>query len=604
MGPADICHQSEISNIHRDFAEMRMTRLVGKKIKEDPRDATTASHKFLVRGAYVRPVGAGIYSLLPLGKRIVSNIERILREEMDAVGGQEVLMPVVLPAELWEESGRYESVGEELLRFKDRNGKSMLLAMTHEEAVVHLARSEVNSYRQLPVMLYQIQTKYRDEARPRAGMIRVREFTMKDAYSFHASQDCLDDYYEKVFVAYERVFRRVGLKDCLSIESDPGMMGGSKSHEFMAIADCGEDVIFMSPDGGYKANREVACASCEFAKSEPLELEKVHTPGKKSIEEVCGFLGVGPEKTGKAVFFILPDSMPVFAMIRGDFEINEAKLKRHLGSARLDFAGDAAIRAIGAEPGYASPMGLDPQKVRVIIDQSVANSANLVVGANEEGYHYCNFNFGRDLGFGEVADIASAREGDPCPVTGLPLQMKRGIEVGNIFKLGDKYSSSMSCNFLDAEGKSHAMIMGCYGIGVGRTMAAVVEQCHDEYGPIWPVSISPYQVQICSLNPREDAVRAASDRLYDDLCGMGIEVLYDDRGEKAGVMFNDADLSGIPFRLTVSPRTVGEGKAEFKLRGSKDVELLDLDAAASLVAGKVLTALAGLDISPIQRRDR
>ncbi|MBN1864602.1 MAG: proline--tRNA ligase [Victivallales bacterium] len=571
-----------------------MTRLVGKKIKEDPRDATTASHKFLVRGAYVRSVGAGIYSLLPLGKRIVAKIERILREEMDAVGGQEVLMPVVLPAELWEESGRYDGVGEELLRFKDRNGKNMLLAMTHEEAVVHLIRSEVNSYRQLPVMLYQIQTKYRDEARPRAGMIRVREFTMKDAYSFHASQECLDECYDRVFAAYERVFRRVGLKECLSIESDPGMMGGSKSHEFMAIADCGEDVVFMSPDGSYKANREVACACCIFEQAEPLALEKVHTPGMRSIDEVCGFLGIGPEKAGKAVFFIIPDGKLVFAMIRGDFEINEAKLKRHLGSARLDFAGDAAIRCAGAEPGYASPMWLDPQEVRIVVDYSVAKSANLVVGANENGYHYRNFNFERDLGFGEVADIACAREGDPCPVTGLPLQMKRGIEVGNIFKLGDKYSSSMNCNFLDSEGQSHAMTMGCYGIGVGRTMAAVVEQCHDEHGPVWPVSISPYHVQLCVLNPREDSVRVACDGLYDELCGMGIEVLYDDRGEKAGVMFNEADLSGIPFRLTVSPRTVVDGKAEFKQRGIKDVELLGLSSAASFVAGKVEAALAEL----------
>lgn len=571
---------------------MRMSKLVGRKIKEDPKDATTVSHKYLIRGGYVRAVSAGIYSLLPLGKRIVDKIEKIIREEMNAIDGQEVLMPVVLPAELWQESGRYESVGRELLRFKDRNDKEMLLAMTHEEAVVHLTRTEVNSYKQLPCMLYHIQTKYRDEARPRAGMIRVREFTMKDAYSFHESPECLDEYYQETFKAYERIFQRVGLTECISIEADPGMMGGNTSHEFMALAECGEDMIFMSPDGKYKANKDVATTAVEFKQEEALPLEKVSTPGKESIEEVAEFLGVKPENTGKAVFFLDSEGKLVFAMVRGDFEVNEAKLKRHLGSSELEYADDETIRKAGAEPGYASPLSLDHSLVRIIVDNSVAKSANLVVGANEANFHYKNFNFLRDLQGAMVADISSAREGDPCPVTGQPLELKRGIEVGNIFKLGTKYSSSMGCNFLDQNGKAHPMIMGCYGIGVGRTMASVVEQCYDDWGPIWPISIAPYQVQLCALNPKKEGVREAAEKLYQELLDLGVEVLYDDRGEKAGFMFNDADLTGIPLRLIVSPKTIEANQAEFKIRGNKDGEMLDLNEAAAKLAETVKEELA------------
>jgi prolyl-tRNA synthetase len=575
-----------LGNMH-----MRMSKLVGRKIKEDPKDATTVSHKFLIRGGYVRPLSTGIYSLLPLGKKIVDKIEKIIREEMNAINGQEVLMPVVLPAELWQESGRYESVGRELLRFKDRNEKEMLLAMTHEEAVVHLIRTEVNSYRQLPVMLYQIQTKYRDEARPRAGMIRVREFTMKDAYSFHESTECLDQYYERAFQAYERIFKRVGMKDCISIEADPGMMGGNTSHEFMALAECGEDIIFISPGGEYKANRDVAIAAWKFEKEEPLPLEKVSTPGKESIEEVAGFLGVQPENTGKAVFFLDTEKNLVFSMIRGDFEVNEAKLKKCLGSSELEYADDEIIRKSGAEPGYASPMALDHSKVRIIVDNSIANSSNLVVGANEADFHFKNFNLERDLADATIADIATVREGDPCPVTGEPLQMKRGIEVGNIFKLGNKYTSSMNCTFLDKNGKSHPMIMGCYGIGIGRTMASVAEQSNDKWGPIWPISIAPYHVHICSLNPKKEGVQEAADKLYQQLLDLGVETLYDDRGEKAGFMFNDADLTGIPYRIIISPKTLAENKVEFKIRGEREAELIEINEAPAKLADIVEKAL-------------
>lgn len=574
---------------------MKMSKLVGRRIKEDPKDAKTVSHKFLIRGGYIRPVSAGIYSLLPTGERIVKKIEAIIREEMNRIDGQEVLMPVVLPADLWQESGRYESVGAELLRFRDRNEKPMILAMTHEEAIVHLVRTELNSYKQLPVMLYQIQTKYRDEARPRAGLIRTREFTMKDAYSFHTDQADLERYYARCHEAYERIFRRVGMKNVLSIESNSGMMGGKVSHEFMAICDCGEDTVITNADYSYRANREIAVAAWKFEKGEPLPLEKVHTPGMKTIEDVAGFLGVKSENTGKAVFYQDAHTGElIFVLIRGDFEVNEVKLANALKVPELKFADDAAIEAAGAVPGFASPVGIDPAKARIIVDRSAAESGNLVVGANETDYHYRNFNFDRDLaGSGcLVADIACVREGDPCPLTGQPLQFLRGIEVGNIFQLGTKYSDTMHCDYLDRDGKSHPMVMGCYGIGVGRAMAAVIEQSCDEYGPIWPMSIAPWQVELCAINPEKEGVGEACERLYAELQAAGIEVLYDDRGEKAGSMFSDADLLGIPLRLVVSPKTLADNAVEFKVRGSRDAEKLEISSAVAAVAARVEAEMA------------
>ena len=560
---------------------MKMSKMVGRRIKEDPKDAKTVSHKFLIRGGYARMVSAGIYSLLPVGKRIVDKVEAVIRDEMNKIDGQEVLMPVVLPAELWEESGRYESVGQELLRFQDRNGKRMLLAMTHEEAVCHLVRTELSSYKQLPAMVYQIQTKYRDEARPRAGLIRVREFTMKDAYSFHISQECLDEYYEKAHEAYVNIFRRVGMNDVLSIESNSGMMGGKISHEFMALSENGEDTIFVSPDGTYRANREIATAAWKFQKETALELEKVHTPNAKTIEEVAAFLGVEAENTGKAVFYQNEVSGElILAVIRGDFDVNESKLQNIALAPELSFASDEAIRAAGCEPGFASPLAIDCSKVKIIVDLSVLESSNLVVGANEADYHYKNFNFERDMTNTKdiiIADIATVRAGDPCPVTGEPLLEKRGIEVGNIFQLGTKYTDSMNCKVLDQNGKAKSLIMGCYGIGVGRTMASVIEQSNDKFGPIWPITIAPFQVQICALNPKKENVAEVSDKIYADLTAAGIEVLYDDRGEKAGFMFNDADLLGIPLRLVVSPKTVCEGKVEFKRRGIREGDLLEIE---------------------------
>lgn len=571
---------------------MKMSRMLGRRIKEDPKDAKTISHKFLVRGGYIRPVSSGIYSLLPPAERVIQKIEAIVRDEMNKVGGQEVLMPVVLPADLWQESGRYESVGAELLRFKDRNGKDMLLGMTHEEAIVHLVRTEVTSYKQLPLMAYQIQTKYRDEARPRAGLIRVREFTMKDAYSFHTSQESLEEYYMQVHQAYVNIYRRVGLQHVLSIKANSGMMGGNVSHEFMSVADCGEDTLFVSPDGhSYKANREIAVSAIKFERAPELPMEKVATPNSKTIDEVAKLLNVKPENTGKAVFYTDSDKRLIFVLIRGDFEVNETKLQNLLKIKELAFANDQQILDAGAVPGYASPVGIDPKKAVIVIDRSIEGTSNLVVGANEAGFHYINFNYGRDLKDAIVADIATVREGDPCPVTGEPLQMKRGIEVGNIFQLGTKYSAPMKCEYLDKEGKSHPMIMGCYGIGIGRTMAALVEDSHDDYGPIWPMSVAPYHVEICAITPDKENVMEVSEKLYQELQKLGVEVLFDDRGEKAGSMFSDADLLGIPLRAVISPKTIANGSMEFKIRGSRDSELVPLDKAAEFLAAKVKAEL-------------
>jgi prolyl-tRNA synthetase len=575
---------------------MKMSRLIGRQIKESPKDASTPSHIFMLRGGYIRPVSAGIYSLLPLGKRVTQKIEAIIREEMNRIEGQEVLMPVVLPRELWEETGRYNTVGSELLRFSDRNQKDMLLGMTHEEAVVHLARTEVSSYKQLPFMLYQIQTKYRDEARPRAGLIRVREFTMKDGYSFHATEASLLEYYDRAHAAYVRIFKRMGMKNVLSIEADSGMMGGSLSHEFMAVADCGEDTLFVSPDHQYRANKEVATTALTFTKDDALPLEKVHTPGQKTIEEVAGFLGKSTAETGKAVLYVDSDEKLVFAVIRGDIEVNEAKLKKALQSNVLEVATEAQIRAAGAEPGYASTLGLDPERVRIVVDNSVAQSSNLIVGANEMDYHCVHFNWDRD---GEnvaehaiIADIATARAGDPCPITGAPLMVERGIEVGNIFQLGTKYSDAMACNFLNEQGKARPMIMGCYGIGVGRGAAAVIEQSHDNYGPIWPITIAPFEVHIVALNSNKEPVREACDSLYRQLMEAGVNVLYDDRNKKAGFAFSDADLIGSPLRFVVSPKTIAENQVEFKTRDGSRKERWDLETAAAQMVQEVRAAYA------------
>ncbi len=564
---------------------MRVSKLVARTLREDPKDAPLRSHNLLLRGGYILQVAAGIYTLMPLAKRVAQKIERIIREEMNRIEGQEITMPVVMPRELWDEAGRYEAVGPEMLRFRDRNGQDMLLGMTHEEPVVQAARAHITSYRQLPVMMYQIQTKFRDEARSRGGLIRVREFTMKDAYSFHTTHEDMIEYYDRCHAAYGRIFRRAGLRDFVDVESDTGMMGGGMSHEFMFLTDVGEDTLFLCGKCGYRANREVARFA--FTPADGIAagpLEKVATPGKKTIEEVSEFLGVGAADTAKAVLYVHGKSDFVFVLIRGDFEVNETKLAKILGKGELRPAQDEEIRALGAVPGYASPVGLDATKFTLLVDETVLRSRNLVTGANEEGFHVRNFNADRDLKGGRAVELATPREGDACATCGGPLRVSRGIEIGNIFQLGTKYSAPMRCEFLDADGKSRPMIMGCYGIGVGRLLASVVEESNDAYGPIWPISIAPYEVHVCVLDAQKGGVGEAAAGLVEKLEAAGVEVLVDDRNEKAGVQFADADLFGVPLRLILSPRNLAQGMVEFKFRGQKASEMWPVDEVPARLA--------------------
>lgn len=556
---------------------MRMSQLAGRRLKEDPKDAQMISHKYLIRGGYIRQLSTGIYSFLPIGYKIKQKVEQIIREEMNLVDGQEVLMPVVHPADLWRETGRYDAIGSELLRFKDRTDKDNVLAMTHEEAAVQCIRNDVSSYKQLPFMIYQFQTKFRDEPRSRGGLIRVREFTMKDAYSFHASQNCLESYYQKVFDAYMRVFKRAGLKEYISVESDTGIMGGGKAHEFMSINDHGEDTLIICPKCGYRANKEVAEGIITHYPEAPKKLEKVATPNVTTIEEVAALLQLPTHRTAKAVFYKTAENKLVFAVIRGDLEVNETKLKKILQSKDLAFANDEDIRAIGAVPGYASPLAIDNKKVRVLIDESVEKSNNLVCGANEKDFHYFNFNLSDlEKGTYEIVQMAAVRDGDGCVECNTALTVKKGIEIGNIFQLGLKYSVPMNATFLDEEGKSKPMIMASYGIGVGRLIATVIEDNHDDYGPIWPMSVAPYEVQLCGLNMNKDNTKEKAEQLYKDLQVAGLDVLFDDRDERPGVQFNDADLIGVPVRVIISPKTLENGSVELKLRGVKDATIVPI----------------------------
>ncbi len=574
---------------------MRMSQLVGRRYKERPAEATLESHAFLLRGGYARQVANGIYSLLPPGLRVAAKIERIIREEMDRIGGQEILMPVVLTRELWEESGRYADVGPELARFKDRGGRDLLLAMTHEEAVVHLCRDEITSYKQLPAMVYQIQTKFRDEPRSRGGLIRVREFTMKDAYSFHQTQADLDAYYEECAEAYRRIFARCGMPETVKIQSDTGMMGGKVAHEFMLLCDAGEDTIVACDGCGYLANLEVAEGRIAPLPEEPAPLEKVHTPGKRTIDEVAEFLGVPPERTAKVVFYDSDsEGRPVMALVRGDVEMNETKLAKII-QAMPEMADDATIRSVGAEPGFASPMEIDKDKCRIIVDHTLAGAGNLVCGANEPDYHYRNFNLERDLPGTETVDIATVREGDGCPNCDGSLELKRGIEVGNIFQLGRKYTESMAMTYLEENGEEAYPIMGCYGIGVGRLLSSVMEVKRDKFGPIWPISIAPWQVQVNAIGLDNEEVRAAAEKLAGDLSAAGLEVLFDDRDERPGVQFADADLLGVPYRLIVSPRNLKQGQIEWKRRDTGETGFIEPDEAVETAQRWIADGLAAID---------
>lgn len=553
---------------------MLMSNLFGERLRAKPAEATLISHVYLLRGGYIRPVGSGIYSLLTPCVRIQQKIEKIIREEMDKIGGQEVLLPVVVPAELWKESGRFSSVGNELLRLTDRANRDMVLSMTHEEAAVHLAKTEAKSYLDYPFMIYQIQTKFRDEPRARGGLIRVREFTMKDAYSFHTSAEDLDEYYDKVHKTYERIFERVGL-DVVSIYSDTGMMGGTDAHEFMLLSGAGEDSIIICEKCGYKANMEVATCQQEDHNADAAEEanELVHTPGVKSIEDLAKFLNIDESRTVKAVAYYADDlKSPVIVFIRGDLQVNEAKL-RNLIKSEVNELSD--LQKYGLAAGFIGPSGGILDNFKVVIDSSLKNRVNMVVGANKPDYHVKGFSFFRDLSKDiEFNDVAKVTEGQFCPACGAPLRVTRGIEMGNIFKLGSKYTKSMAMRYTDKDGAQRTPIMGCYGIGVGRLIAGIIEASHDDFGPIWPKSVAPWQVYICALNLSEDSIWEKAQGLYGSLSGK-FEVLLDDRKISAGAQFADADLLGIPLRIIVSKRNLENGQVEVVMRNGRDSKYIN-----------------------------
>ena len=560
---------------------MKLSYLFGETLREAPADADFISHQLLLRAGYIRQLGTGIFSYLPLARRVMDKIENIMREELNAIGGQEMTMPVVHPAEIWQETGRWYQIGSEMGRMKDSTGRDMVLAMTHEEVVTSLVRDIIHSYRQLPALIYHIQTKWRDEPRSRGGLIRVREFTMKDSYSLDKDWEGLDKQYWAHYRAYFNIFNRCALPT-IAVESDVGMMGGKQAHEFMYLTPIGEDTLVLCDACGYTSNRQVATfQKPEPEPEEPQPLEKVATPGTKTIEDLADFLNIPQSKTAKAVFMVATITEGqedvekfIFAVVRGDMDMNETKLTNAVKAKELRPAREEEIKAIGAEPGYGSPIGVDRRDVILVVDDLVAKSPNLVAGANEEGYHFLNVNYGREFAADIVADIVSVADGYACPHCGAPLRTVRGVEVGNIFKLGTRYSAAMGALFQDQDGERKPVIMGSYGIGVGRLMASVVEEYNDKFGIIWPISIAPYQVHIVALRGGFDV----AEQLYQDLWDAGVEVLYDDRTEPSpGEKFNDADLIGMPLRITVGGRSLKKGGVELKRRSEKELALVPLD---------------------------
>ncbi len=576
---------------------MRMSRLFSQTLREAPADAEVASHILLLRAGFLRQLASGIFSYLPLAQRALSKIEQVIREEMEAIGGQEIKMPVVHAADVWKASGRYEEYDESLTRFSDRHGRDMVLATTHEEIVADLASKEIKSYRQLPQMIYHFQTKWRDEARPTSGLLRVREFTMKDSYSLDATQEGLETQYRAHYQAYFNLFRRCGLP-VVAVRSDVGMMGGSAAHEFMYLNDVGENTLAICDSCHYAANTEVA----RFAKppaqaEEPAGLEKIATPDTKTIADLAALLDIPEGRTAKAVFLMgrfKPEQADeeaserlVMAVIRGDLEVNEIKLANAVGALALRPARDEEISAIGAVAGYASPMGLKDGTL-VVADDSIASSPNLVAGANEDGFHMLNMNLGRDWEATVVADIALAVEGHHCAECSASLRMVRGVEVGNIFQLGTRYTDAMGASYLDENGKAQSVIMGSYGIGIGRLLACVAEEHNDEAGLRWPITISPYEVHIVSLAKGESDAATVAETLYEELMGRGVDVLLDDRKENPGVKFKDADLLGCPLRITVGDRGLKNGVVEVKRRDEESPDEIPLDQAVENVAATLI----------------
>jgi prolyl-tRNA synthetase len=564
---------------------MRMSQTLIPTLKEAPAEAEVPSHIFMMRGGYLRKLAAGIYSFLPLGWRVVTKVEKIIREELNAAGCSEVFLPAVIPAELWQESGRWDRYGDQLLRFKDRKGGDFVIGPTHEEVICALVRSDVRSWRQLPLNLYQIQTKFRDELRPRAGLMRGREFIMKDGYSFHVDEaDTLREY-KKMYDAYSRIFTRCGLK-FRAVEADTGNIGGSSSHEFQVLTETGEDALVACDNCDYAANVEQAVGRAPQGKPSPsAAVAKVATPGQRSIAEVAAFLKVPATQIVKTLIY-LADGKAVAVLVRGDRDVNEIKLQKAVGASMLALADDATVKgATGAPVGFAGPVGL---KVPVYADPEVAAMSDFVVGANEADAHLTGVNIGRDFSPAAVVDIRTAAAGDACGrcETG-HLTAYKGIEVGQVFFLGTKYSEPMGVTFLDVDGKEKPAVMGTYGIGVTRIVAAAIEQNHDKDGIVWPLPLAPFEVAVLELQQDDDKVLATAKRLYDDLTAAGIEVLYDDRDERAGVKFKDADLIGIPFRLAVGKKGVAEGIVELKRRNSGEVRKLKIDEAAKIVVDEV-----------------
>ncbi len=558
---------------------MLLSKLLGERFKEKPAEATLASHVFLLRGGYIRQVSNGIYSMLMPAKRVAAKIEQIIREEMNKIDGQEVLFPVVLPSELWKESGRYDTIATELVRLKDRTGHDMLLGMTHEEAAVHLARSEARSWTKYPFMIYQIQTKFRDELRSRGGLIRVREFTMKDAYSFHTNQEDLEQYYKKALEAYHKIFERAGLPQVVSVGSDSGMMGGNVSHEFMLLTEAGEDTIVICEQCDYRANAEIAVSHVKHEPSVEQPLEEVYTPDIKDIESLANFLGITQDKTMKATVFAVENrKKPLVVFIRGDLQVNEAKLRNSIGAEVFPLTDYENIDLCF---GFIGAIGLDTNKSDILYDISLENENNLVAGANKPNYHIKGISMVRDIKAEKYIDVSRVSDGDSCSKCGGKLKLSRGIEVGNIFQLGTKYTESMNMTYTDVDGKQKTPIMGCYGIGVGRLLASIIEASHDDYGPIWPAAVAPWQIHICILNSTKEDVHQTGIKLYEDL-GRNYEVLLDDRNVGAGIMFADADLLGIPIRLIVSTRNLEKGEVEIATRDKKirkSVKLEDIHTA-------------------------
>jgi len=557
-----------------------------KTLREVPAEAETVSHQLMLRAAMMRKMAAGIYSFLPLGLRTLHKVEQIVREEMDAAGAQELLMPAILPAEYYQESGRWDVFGPEMFRLKDRGARDFCLGPTHEEIFTQIVKGEVSSYRQLPLTLYQIQTKYRDERRPRFGVMRSREFIMKDAYSFDRDEKGLDVSYQKMYKAYCNAFKRMGL-DFIVVDADSGAMGGSGSQEFMVKSESGEDTVAYCEACGYAANDEkAACVPEKMAKEEPKELKKIHTPKAGTIEELVDFLHTDEKHFAKTLLYAA-DGKTVAVMVRGDREVNETKLANLLGANELALAeADVVVEVTGARVGFAGPIGLP---VPVYCDLEVAEMSNFIVGANESDYHYENVNM-KDFTPEVIADLRTITEGDVCPRCGKPVSTTRGVEVGHIFKLGTKYTEALDCTYLDENGAATKIVMGCYGIGINRTLAAVIEQNNDENGIIWPVSVAPYQAVVVPVNGTNEEQMALAEDIYKKLQKNGIEVLLDDRNERPGVKFKDADLIGIPVRITVGKKA-SEGIVEYKLRQEEAATDLAIEEAIKEACAYIQTAL-------------